>query len=130
MLKAICYAVFDKKWNASIVSILAFQCGAGDRTRTCTLSRWNLNPMSLPIPPRPRIVWYFTTPVAGLSRYCAGGEDGQAGGVDFIELAQGQGIFAGAHLNGEARAAVALDEPVLVPREAGCVGGVLQGVAA
>ena len=29
--------------------------GAGDRTRTCTLTRWNLNPMSLPIPPRPHI---------------------------------------------------------------------------
>ena len=29
--------------------------GADDRTRTCTLARWNLNPMSLPIPPHPRI---------------------------------------------------------------------------
>ena len=30
--------------------------GADDRTRTCTLTRWNLNPMSLPIPPHPRIL--------------------------------------------------------------------------
>ena len=29
--------------------------GADDRTRTCTLARWNLNPMSLPIPPHPHI---------------------------------------------------------------------------
>ena len=33
--------------------------GADDRTRTCTLSRWNLNPMSLPIPPHPHILLYF-----------------------------------------------------------------------
>ena len=33
----------------------AFFVGADDRTRTCTLARWNLNPMSLPIPPHPRI---------------------------------------------------------------------------
>ena len=30
-------------------------CGAGNRTRTCTLSQWNLNPPSLPIPPCPHI---------------------------------------------------------------------------
>ena len=29
--------------------------GADDRTRTCTLARWNLNPMSLPSPPHPRM---------------------------------------------------------------------------
>ena len=29
--------------------------GADDRTRTCTLARWNLNPMSLPIPPHPHM---------------------------------------------------------------------------
>ena len=34
---------------------LPFIIGADDRTRTCTLARWNLNPMSLPIPPHPRI---------------------------------------------------------------------------
>ena len=34
---------------------LLFLVGADDRTRTCTLARWNLNPMSLPIPPHPRI---------------------------------------------------------------------------
>ena len=33
--------------------------GADDRTRTCTLARWNLNPMSLPIPPHPHIFSYF-----------------------------------------------------------------------
>ena len=27
--------------------------GAGNRTRTCTLAQWNLNPPSLPIPPCP-----------------------------------------------------------------------------
>ena len=32
-----------------------FFIGADDRTRTCTLARWNLNPMSLPIPPHPHI---------------------------------------------------------------------------
>ena len=38
-----------------IVSISPGDCGADDRTRTCTLARWNLNPMSLPIPPHPHI---------------------------------------------------------------------------
>ena len=33
--------------------------GADDRTRTCTLARWNLNPMSLPIPPHPHILLYL-----------------------------------------------------------------------
>ena len=33
--------------------------GADDRTRTCTLARWNLNPMSLPIPPRPQMKIYY-----------------------------------------------------------------------
>ena len=33
--------------------------GAGDRTRTCTLSQRNLNPPSLPIPPRPH--WSYST---------------------------------------------------------------------
>ena len=33
----------------------SFILGADDRTRTCTLARWNLNPMSLPIPPHPHI---------------------------------------------------------------------------
>ena len=31
--------------------------GAGNRTRTCTLSQWNLNPPSLPIPPCPHILF-------------------------------------------------------------------------
>ena len=35
--------------------------GADDRTRTCTLARWNLNPMSLPIPPHPLITSDFYT---------------------------------------------------------------------
>ena len=65
-----------------------------------------------------------------MSRHRAGDEDGQAGGVDGVELADGEGIFARAHLDGEARAAVALDEPVLVPGEGTCVGRILQGVAA
>ena len=30
------------------------QFGAGNRTRTCTLAQWNLNPPSLPIPPCPQ----------------------------------------------------------------------------
>ena len=34
---------------------LSFLFGADDRTRTCTLARWNLNPMSLPIPPHPHM---------------------------------------------------------------------------
>ena len=34
----------------------SFIFGADDRTRTCTLARWNLNPMSLPIPPHPHII--------------------------------------------------------------------------
>ena len=34
----------------------SFSFGAGDRTRTCTLSQRNLNPPSLPIPPRPHIL--------------------------------------------------------------------------
>ena len=33
--------------------------GAGNRTRTCTLARWNLNPMRLPIPPCPRMGWFY-----------------------------------------------------------------------
>ena len=37
------------------VALLPSFFGAGDRTRTCTLARWNLNPMSLPIPPHPHI---------------------------------------------------------------------------
>ena len=35
---------------------LSFLFGAGNRTRTCTLSQWNLNPPSLPIPPCPHIL--------------------------------------------------------------------------
>ena len=35
---------------------LSLLLGAGNRTRTCTLSQWNLNPPSLPIPPCPRIL--------------------------------------------------------------------------
>ena len=57
-------------------------------------------------------------------------EDGQARAVDVVELLRGQGVFAGADLDGEAGAAVGLDEPVLVAGEGGIVGGVLQGVAA
>ena len=30
--------------------------GAGNRTRTCTLTQWNLNPPSLPIPPCPLMI--------------------------------------------------------------------------
>ena len=33
--------------------------GAGNRTRTCTLTQWNLNPPSLPIPPCPHILLYL-----------------------------------------------------------------------
>ena len=33
--------------------------GADDRTRTCTLAHWNLNPMSLPIPPHPHILRFI-----------------------------------------------------------------------
>ena len=33
--------------------------GADDRTRTCTLARWNLNPMSLPIPPHPHACLFY-----------------------------------------------------------------------
>ena len=33
--------------------------GAGDRTRTCTLSQRNLNPPSLPIPPRPHDALFY-----------------------------------------------------------------------
>ena len=65
-----------------------------------------------------------------LSTHCARHQDGQAGAVDVGKLAQGQGIFSRAHLDGEARAAVGLDEPVLVPGEGGIVGGVLQPIAA
>ena len=39
----------------TIVSTYGRYFGADDRTRTCTLARWNLNPMSLPIPPHPHI---------------------------------------------------------------------------
>ena len=45
----------------------AFYFGADDRTRTCTLARWNLNPMSLPIPPHPHILFYFSRD--GLQQY-------------------------------------------------------------
>ncbi len=34
--------------------------GAGNRTRTCTLSQWNLNPPSLPIPPCPHIQLFIS----------------------------------------------------------------------
>ena len=43
----------------TIVSNKGRYYGADDRTRTCTLARWNLNPMSLPIPPRPHIRFVF-----------------------------------------------------------------------
>ena len=50
---------FKKTTNPNVSPIgkrFGFECfGADDRTRTCTLARWNLNPMSLPIPPHPRI---------------------------------------------------------------------------
>ena len=36
-----------------------FVFGADDRTRTCTLARWNLNPMSLPIPPHPHVEIFY-----------------------------------------------------------------------
>ena len=47
--------------------------GAGNRTRTCTLSQWNLNPPSLPIPPCPRIIkLYVFRPVAVPGIFVAG----------------------------------------------------------
>ena len=36
--------------------------GAGDRTRTCTLTQRNLNPPSLPIPPRPHSLFILSRP--------------------------------------------------------------------
>ena len=42
--------------------------GADDRTRTCTLARWNLNPMSLPIPPHPQILYHNTILTGGCQR--------------------------------------------------------------
>ena len=39
---------------ANVSFTMAF-IGAGNRTRTCTLTQWNLNPPSLPIPPCPHI---------------------------------------------------------------------------
>ena len=41
---------------------LPFVIGAGNRTRTCTLSQWNLNPPSLPIPPCPRVFDFIMGP--------------------------------------------------------------------
>ena len=49
---------------------------------------------------------------------------------DVRKLAQRQGIFAAAGLDREARAAVVLDEPVLVARVAGGIGRVGHGVPA
>ena len=65
-----------------------------------------------------------------MSTGSAGDQDGQAGAVDVVELAQGQGVRTGADLDGEARAAVGLDEPVLVAGEGAGIGGVLQCIAA
>ena len=36
-----------------------FRRGAGNRTRTCMVSHWNLNPACLPIPPCP-LIHFFT----------------------------------------------------------------------
>ena len=32
---------------------------ADNRTRTCTVARWNLNPVRLPIPPYPLNIYLF-----------------------------------------------------------------------
>ena len=48
---------------------LLFFIGADDRTRTCTLARWNLNPMSLPIPPHPRIPLFLPGEEPGVGRF-------------------------------------------------------------
>ena len=45
-------AVHTKKHGTQKGAVLF---GAGNRTRTCTLSQWNLNPPSLPIPPCPHV---------------------------------------------------------------------------
>ena len=50
-----------------------FFIGADDRTRTCTLARWNLNPMSLPIPPHPQILYYNSSFLMGCQRHPFGG---------------------------------------------------------
>ena len=42
----------------------SFLFGADDRTRTCTLARWNLNPMSLPIPPHPQVGVFYHSAMA------------------------------------------------------------------
>ena len=57
---------FQKNWTRALIRFVSKQvsgCGAGNRTRTCTLSQWNLNPPSLPIPPCPHIFLclYFYT---------------------------------------------------------------------
>ena len=49
-----------------------FLFGADDRTRTCTLARWNLNPMSLPIPPHPQILYYNSSFSMGCQRHVFG----------------------------------------------------------
>ena len=38
---------------------LSFFIGAGNRTRTCTVTHWNLNPTCLPIPPCPHMLLYL-----------------------------------------------------------------------
>ena len=53
-----CYLFTNKK--APLLG--CFLAGAGNRTRTCTLSQWNLNPPSLPIPPCPRVFDFIMGP--------------------------------------------------------------------
>ena len=50
---------------------LLFLFGAGNRTRTCTLTQWNLNPPSLPIPPCPHIKFLLGLPVAVPEIFCS-----------------------------------------------------------
>ena len=47
-----------QKRRTPIVSKLEFFYGAPDRTWTCTLADWNLNPACLPIPPQARVSMY------------------------------------------------------------------------
>ena len=89
-----------------------FFVGAGNRTRTCTLTQWNLNPPSLPIPPCPRIRVSVYHEGDGLSMEIAApfftafvppfvAVQGLIGGANQVGDGQGGIIIGQAHADGQ-----------------------------
>ena len=64
---------FDKnKKRARSAKWLQAPLGADNRSRTCTLAHWNLNPACLPIPPYPHVseTLYYKHPETAIKHLC------------------------------------------------------------